>query len=437
MALSLTEKQKKGLEILTESGTTKVLFDGGSRSGKTSLLTEYIVMRAFQYPGCRQLIARKFKNHAKQSIWNDTLRKYLTVNIPESLYTKSETELIVNFYNGSSIIIGGLDDDERVEKILGNEYVTILLNEATQLSWESVQMIMTRLAQKVYDTNGEMAVPKLLLDCNPRGPRHWLHMAGVRHIDPFSGKPLPDAAKWARISWSAYDNLSNLPREYIETLESLPENMRDRMLHGIWRGNAGAVYDEFDESTHLVKPFPIPEHWQKFRAIDFGYTNPFVCLWGALDHDNRLYIYRELYKARERTAVHAENIKKLSENEKIRLSVADHDAGERAELESAGINTECALKNIATGIQSVKNRLVIQTDGKPRLFFFSDLPNIISEIYDYSWKSSSDSSCAPEEPVKENDHAMDAMRYMVMAIDRAKSVDTRVASASISDGRYG
>lgn len=437
MALAFTDKQQKGWEILTDSGYTRVLFDGGSRSGKTSLLTEYIVMRAFQYPGSRQLIARKFKAHAKQSIWNDTLRKYLAANIPDKTYSKSETELTINFFNGSSIVIGGLDDDERVEKILGNEYITILLNEATQLSWETVQMIMTRLAQKVYDTEGEMAVPKLLLDCNPRGPRHWLHMAGVRHTNPVSGKALPDSKKWARLSWSAYDNISNLPKEYIETLEALPENMRDRMLHGIWRGNAGSVYDEFDENTHIVKAFPIPEHWQRFRAIDFGYTNPFVCLWGALDHDGRLYIYRELYKARERTAVHAENIKKLSGNEKYRVTTADHDAGERAELEAAGISTECALKNIATGIQAVKNRLAIQSDGKPRLLFFADLENIISEIYDYSWKSMPDSSCAPEEPVKENDHAMDAMRYMVMAIDRAKSVDSRVVSASISDGRYG
>jgi hypothetical protein len=67
-------------------------------------------------------------------------------------------------------VIGGLDDAERTEKILGNEYITVFLNEATQLSWETVQMAMTRLAQRCPDAKGRFAVPKLILDCNPRGP---------------------------------------------------------------------------------------------------------------------------------------------------------------------------------------------------------------------------------------------------------------------------
>lgn len=378
-------------------------------------------MRALQYPRSRQLAARKCRAHAKTSLWDDTLKNYLMHFIPRHLYSFSESSLAIRFVNGSEILIAGLDDAERSEKILGNEFITIFLNESTQFSWETVQMAATRLSQKAYDVKDRPAIPKLILDCNPRGPRHWLHAVGVRHVDPDTGKVLPDCKKWARLPWSAYDNRENLPPEYIAALESLPEVMKNRMLNGIWCDNSGAVYQEFNEEKHVVDPFPIPDDWQRIRAIDFGYTNPFVCLWGALDPDGRLFIYREWYKASTRTAEHAETIKRLSGTEHYVITVADHDAAERAELDSLGIRTTAAEKNVVHGIQKVKCRLADAGDGRPRIFFFRTLKCILSEIYDYRWETSRENGNAKEEPIKLNDHAMDAMRYMVMALDGKKA----------------
>jgi phage terminase large subunit len=433
MGLRLGEKQKRGWEILTDPGKTRILFDGGSRSGKTSLIMEYIVMRALRYPGSRQLMARKHRAHAKQSLWSDTLKRYLSAHIPPDIRALSESELSVTFKNGSTIITGGLDDSDRMEKILGNEYITIFLNEATQLSWGAVQMSMTRLAQSVRDPeSGSLAAPKLIMDCNPRGPRHWLHTAGVKGLDPETGAPHHDAENWARLHWSAYDNAQNLPDAYIKTLEALSPVMRARMLNGEWRAGEGLVYDEFSEDIHTVEPFEIPPSWTRIRAVDFGFTNPFVCLWGALDQDGRLYIYRELYRAGVRTAVHAAKITELSAGEIISRTVTDHDAGERAELEAAGIRSENALKNVRDGIQAVKSRLAKAGDGKPRLFLLSSLRSALSEICEYSWDSKSASGAAKEEPLKENDHAMDALRYMVMAVDRRKTGPFQAVSAPVA-----
>lgn len=435
MGLKFHEKQQLAWKILSSRNKTRILFDGGSRSGKTALITEYLVRRALQYPGSHQLAARKCRAHAKTSLWADTLKSYLRIHVPRALYRFSETDLCLYFRNGSSITVGGLDDAERTEKILGNEYITVFLNEATQLSYETVQMAVTRLAQRCRDSKGRTAVPKLILDCNPRGPRHWLHYVGVRQLDPESEKPLPDAEKWARVNWSAYDNLSHLPPEYLASLEALPQVMKDRMLNGIWRDNQGAVYEEFEEDVHTLEPFEIPSDWKRFRAIDFGFTNPFVCLWGAVDGDGRLYIYREYYKSSVRTRVHAGEILRLSGDEKYVVTVADHDASERAELEDSGIRTQAAKKEVILGIQMVKNRLSIAPDGRPRLFFFRNLRQLLSEIYDYRWCPSSDSRNAREEPLKLNDHAMDALRYMVMALDRTSSGEFRVSSTPVFGSR--
>ena len=77
----------------------------------------------------------------------------------------------------------------------------------------------------------------------------------------------------------------------------------------------------------------------------------------------------------------------------------------------------------------MKNRLAVQGDGKPRLFFFRTLKNTLSEIYDYRWADGGNEVNAREEPVKLNDHAMDALRYMVMALDHQNGGRFRSAAA--------
>ena len=203
MGLKFNEKQKKAWALLTDPAVTRILFDGGSRSGKTALITEYLVRRALRYPGSRQLAARRCRSHAKDSLWEDTLTRYLAKHIPSNCYQKNESNLTIHFKNGSSIMVGGLDDAERTEKILGNEFITVFLNEATQLSYMTMQMAITRLAQNCRDHKGRQAPPKLILDCNPRGPRHWLHFVGVRHVDPETEAPLADSKKWGRMNFSA------------------------------------------------------------------------------------------------------------------------------------------------------------------------------------------------------------------------------------------
>lgn len=400
--------------VLTNNRYRRVLFDGGARSGKTKLLMDYVFARAFQFPGAKQLVARKFRTNAKNSIWNDTIKKYIA-QYPEmngTLFRTLDSELKIYFANGSEILVAGLDNAERVEKVRGTEYCTIYLNEATELSYTTMNEVLTRLSQRVCDKNGNEAVPKLLLDCNPRGPRHWLYSVGVKHVDPESGRTLPNAEIWKRVHWSAYDNQENLSKEYLEELENLPEIQKQRMLHGKWVSAEGQVYSDFREEIHVVSPFRIPDDWTKIRSIDFGFTNPFVCLWGAVDHDGKLYIYRELYKAGILTSVHAETIKKLSGNERYLMTVADHDAEERAELNKNGIPTEAAKKTVQLGIQTVQKRF-----RENRIFIFPSCKQLLSEIDSYSWLPPSEERNACEEPRKLDDHAMDAMRYMVMAVD--------------------
>ena len=118
MKITLTPRQVEGLKLLG-SGHLGVLFHGGTRSGKTLLFVLAIIARALKYPGSRHLLARLHLAHAKTSLWLETLLPLIR-GIPDT--HPNHSDLYVTFANGSEIWIGGFDDKERLEKILGHEY---------------------------------------------------------------------------------------------------------------------------------------------------------------------------------------------------------------------------------------------------------------------------------------------------------------------------
>ena len=400
--IDLTQNKKQSeawFNDLENPRYRRILYDGGARSGKTVLILTWLVKECEKHPGCRVLVARKNRNAAERSIWADTLTWILK---GRAGWRARESDLMMCYQNGSYILVDGLDDQDRVDKILGTEYDHIFFNEATQLSWPTIQTVLSRLAHSA------VPIRKALFDCNPKNRRHWLHRVGVEHVIPGSEPPtpLPDAKAWTRRHWTPYDN-PFLPADAMLTLESLSGIQRRRLLKGEWCDNEGAVYDEFDEEIHVHKG-PMPAGWQdwnRVRGIDFGYANPFVCLWGAIDHDGCLWIYREWYKSQMTCRAHAEIIKK-QETGPFKWTVADHDAEDRATLQECGIFTIPAIKDVERGIQAVKDRLKVQGNGRPRVMICECCVETIGEFYDYSWGPAPTEKNAKEEPVKDRDHCL-------------------------------
>ena len=127
----LTDKQNIGYDILVSQRYSEIFFDGGSRSGKTFLVCVFcILVLCLNIPNIRILFARLRFSHAKSSIWLQTLLPFLKDNISIDHYKVNKSDYIVTFYNGSEIWLGGLDDKDRTEKVLGQEYAVIFLNES-------------------------------------------------------------------------------------------------------------------------------------------------------------------------------------------------------------------------------------------------------------------------------------------------------------------
>lgn len=228
-----TPKQKEASQILA-SNEESGLF-GGSRSGKTFIIIRSIIIRACKTKS-RHLITRFRFNHVKTSIWYDTFPKVLAICFPDVEVKYNKSDWFVIFPNGSEIWFGGIDDKERVEKILGNEYSTIYVNECSQVSYDAILMLQTRLAE-----NSALTL-RFWFDFNPPTKKHWTYLYFVENRDPVSLKPLANAVPY--LLMNPRDNVDNLPISYISRLERLPQKQRDRFLSGKFTlDTVGALWD--------------------------------------------------------------------------------------------------------------------------------------------------------------------------------------------------
>lgn len=232
--MKLTAKQLAAQDVLAGDATHVMLF-GGSRSGKTFILVRTVVFRALKAPNSRHAILRFRFNAIKASVIMDTFPKVLRLCFPGVKYTISKTDWFAEFENGAQIWFGGLDDKERTEKILGMEFVTIYLNEASQIPQGSRDIAVTRLAQAVNQVVGGVATPlkpRLLYDCNPPSKVHWTYRLFVEKRSPETRENLPNPGDYACFQINPADNAENVSEGYLDTLKSLSARLQRRFLKG-------------------------------------------------------------------------------------------------------------------------------------------------------------------------------------------------------------
>lgn len=237
-AFRLTPVQNKAVALFNKKAN-EFLLVGGSRSGKSFVIIYQQLKLAADHPGSRHLIARYRFNHAKNSIWLDTLKKVIKLCFAHLKITWKNTDYYLQFDNGSQIWLAGLDDKERTEKILGMEFLTVFLNEASQISYEAYTTIKTRLAQKIDD-----ARPLLFIDANPPSKKHWLYRVFIEHTDPESNTALTPH-RYEKLQMNPDQNLANISKDYMDTLNSLPLRKRKRFRDGEFADDSdGALWTD-------------------------------------------------------------------------------------------------------------------------------------------------------------------------------------------------
>ncbi len=255
---SLTEKQKE-VKASFALGFRYFLVYGGSRSGKTFLIVYAILVRALKAPGSRHVIFRNDGVDAKQSIGNETIPAVIALAFPGLVIKWKDKDGYFLLPNDSQIWLAGLKDKERLDKVLGKEYVTVYINEASQVAVEAFELVKSRLAQVVKQVNGKFLSQRMFVDLNPTTSAHWTYQVFVSGVHPVDKLEIPDHAEDYHVTRiNPVDNRENLSIEYLKSLANMPERQRKRFYEGIFgTDDDNAIwqrsYIKFEEPPELER----------------------------------------------------------------------------------------------------------------------------------------------------------------------------------------
>ncbi len=355
-----------------------VLNIGGARSGKSYALAQLLIMKALNHPGLNIGIARKtmpaLKMTARRLVL-DLLKQY-------NLYQTSAFNKTENYYqlNKSRLQFFSLDDPE---KIKSTEFNYLWLEEATDFTYQDYLVLLTRLSAPTE----EGLKNQIFLTLNPTDINCWI------------AKYLLNQKEVCLIK-STYKDNKFLSKDYIETLLSLKNYNKQAykiFALGEWGSSETLIYQNWQMAQ--AEPSSYDE---VFWGLDFGFNNP-TALVKIFVKDQIYFIEEKLYKTHLTNTLLIEELKNfIPEKDRAQIIYADSAEPDRiAEISAAGFNIKPALKSVLDGIMFVKSCA---------LNIIKESPNLTKEIQSYSWKTTLNGQLT-EDPVKYNDHALDALRY--------------------------
>ncbi len=409
----------------------EILLSGPAGTGKSRALMERVLVMALRYPGMRGLIVRKTLASLGSTAlvtWREHVAiEALAAGIVVYYGGSAEEPPQYRFDNGSRIMIGGMDKPTR---IMSSEYDLAYVQEAVELNPADWEAISTRLR------NGKIPYQQILADTNPDTPTHWLKVRGNKGITRIIESRHEDNPVLVNRDGS----MTEVGKSYLGKLNNLTGVRKQRLRHGLWVAAEGMIYEEYDPAVHLVDRFQVPRDWTRYWAIDFGYVNPFSWQNWAISPDGVAFLTAEIYMTKRTNDQHAKTIldhvapKGVWGQQKPRAIICDHDAEGRAVLErELGLSTVPAIKAVTEGIQAMQVRLRPTSNGKRGMYLMRDTllerdgelvdakkPTCLAEeIPGYIWDEGTGKT-PKEVPVKEDDHACDASRYLCAELTQGR-----------------
>lgn len=383
-----------GAHELLQSTAPEVILVGPAETGKTFAACYKAHMLCREYPGAQGALIRKVAATIPGTVF--LTMKRVIGKFPVTMYGGDNSPSKIIYPNGSAIWLGGMDDPS---KVLSGERDFICVCQAEELALNDWEVITTR-------NTGRGAIiphPQTFGDCNPAGTSHFIRQR--ERIVKLRSKHVDNP--------TLYDKRGMLTKQGERTmaaLQSLTGVRRKRLYEGEWATAEGVVYDMFEHGVH-VKPRPRSEMKRWFLGVDEGYTNPAVCLLIGEDSDGRLHIDNEFYKTGVLQSDFIKYVLTLNKEFPDAYAYVDEAAaGLIAEMLNNSIPCEGSKGRVLDGIQAVQDILKIAGDGSPRLTVDPSCVNTINNFESYVWKPGKD------EPQKEHDHALDALRYTVIKV---------------------
>lgn len=387
----------------------------GRRTGKSTLAYQYIlapnteadwaVKGALQQPGRYWIVAPTY-TQAKSIYWRGLLFSKDpgdTTAIPRELIAKvNESELIVTLINGSTIELKGADNPDSlrgagIKGVVLDEYAFWTDPDA----WEYV-------VQPALSDSGGWAV----FISTPNGFNHFYELAV--HAQTHGG--------WSYHHATIWDNPNIADEEKLRLKSELDDDTWSQEYLGEFRKMKGLVYPEFSSSVHVLSEgFSPPLGGTWAMGIDPGTANAFAGVFFFIDYDNNWYLMDEMYERGKTTEQVYHILKQKMGSNYYSTKIADSAAAQVIldlnAIHNLGIEPiRKERDSIQEGIRLNRELLKVQEGtGKPKIFVMPHCRNFVKEIESYRYPPEKPGQSIKEEPIKENDHLMDAWRYVRLA----------------------
>ena len=391
---------------LMRTTSREVLLAGPAGTGKSRACLEKLNLVCMQMP-VRCAIVRK----TRKSLTQAAMVTFETKVLPQpSAVTFHVSDQEYRYPSGARIIVGGLDDSE---KLASTEFDMVYVQEATELASDDWGMLLRGLRNSV------LPYQQIMADCNPGPPDHWLKLRC-------------DSGACTLLESKHEDNPSVTP-EYLKGLDSLTGWQYQRLRLGLWVAAEGMYFQDWQPDIHVCEPFEIPSDWPRWLAVDYGYAAPFCCLWFARDpNTRRIYIYREAYRSGLRDEQQAELILQRTGDEKLQLRILDpsmfNARGEQQRPSIASVYVQNGVEPVYPGFNSRKQgwaivrRALAQHETAeglqaPRLQVMAGCaPNLVRTLPAMVMDPLDPEDVADTlGGTKTEDHAADALRYGLCA----------------------
>lgn len=381
-------------EVAQDTHRFRVL-NCGRRWGKTTLAVEEIKGKALSKSTRIAYIAPTYQQ-ARDIAW-ELLKRELQPVI--SNINESRLEIKIHTVRkGESIII--LRGWESVETLRGQQFDFIVVDEVAMMrnfhsAWQEV------IRPTLTDTKGEA-----LFISTPKGFNHFYDLFNQQAKD----------SDYKSFQFITADN-PYIPREEIEKArKELTEDRFAQEYLADFRKSEGLVYKEFNRFRHIFSN-PKLSIIKTFGGLDFGFTNPCAAITIKKDKYANYWVTDEWYKVGQTDAQIADYVQALKWDE---CYPDPESASGIEELKRRGVNTREVVKNkdsIRNGINTIRE--LFNTN---RLRIHASCLNLIWELETYSYPESKIDRNEEENPIKENDHALDALRY-ALSMDNALTVE--------------
>ena len=427
-------RPNKGPQVDFLAAPEKEVLYGGAAGGGKSFAMLVDLLRYASNGNHRALLLRRTLAELTELV--DQSRKLYPKAFPGAVFRESKNTW--SFPSGATALFSYVDKDNDVTRYQGQSFTWIGVDELGQYP---TPYVWNYLRSRLRTTDPEIQT-YMRASANPGGVGGW--WLKKMFVDP----TIPNEPFWATdidsgnilrygpnhpehadeplyqrrfIPARLTDNPFLMESgEYEAMLLSLPEVERRRLLEGDWDVADGAAFSEFDRSVHVVEPFEVPYNWPRLRAADYGYSSPSCVLWGAVDWDGNIFIYRELYDKGYTGETLARIINALEENDPLmQISVLDgacwskHGTGPSIaeSMIRNGVRWIPADKNRIPGKIELHRRLAIdERTDEPKLKIFSTCTNLIRTLPTIPLSKTN----SEDVDTKSDDHAYDALRYMCM-----------------------